>query len=80
MHTNPSPNQSKPGRALGCRRDAQPRHPIYALYTKTKPIKVAERAMGFEPTTNGLEGRRSTVDLHPHLVGTPGFEPGTSTV
>jgi hypothetical protein len=30
---------------------------------------VREREMGFEPTTFGLEGRRSTIELHPHYAG-----------
>jgi hypothetical protein len=29
--------------------------------------------MGFEPTTFYLEGRRSTPELHPHLVGASGL-------
>ena len=45
-----------------------------------------ERAMGFEPTTNGLEGRHSTTELRPQCalegvlyclvdLGRVGFEP-----
>ena len=45
--------------------------------------------MGIEPTLFGLEGRCSTIELHPHmtrsactnayLVGVTGFEPATSS-
>ena len=42
------------------------------------PRKCLERVMGFEPTTAGLEGQRSTIELHPlrsFVVGRGGFEP-----
>jgi hypothetical protein len=31
-----------------------------------KSNNLVERVTGFEPATNGLEGRHSTTELHPH--------------
>ena len=39
---------------------------LYQLSHSSKFFR--ERAMGLEPTTNGLEGRHSTTELHPRLL------------
>jgi hypothetical protein len=41
---------------------------IWVLFTHDPQTTVFKRGTGFEPATNGLEGRDSTIELPPRII------------
>ena len=48
-------------------RDSNPRHSACKADAATAELCSLERSIGFEPTTNCLEGSHSTTELTPHF-------------